>query len=202
MHVLKKFLEGLIFGTGLAIAFVVVWSISMAFVIPRIMESATTHSTAPKFENPTDAQVAAPDPTVAGSTRDFSLFKHSGERMKIPQGGGVLAMALTTTTPGAKRPSTYQLWLTESALWQIRTTEDKAQIERLTRPENATADDLDRLMREKLGSGAHKGTMTVSDTEIQALKSAGSSWRDKSLNGKMSITVEGVVFVLPNPYET
>ena len=202
MHVLRKFLEGLIFGTGLAIAFVVVWSISMAFVIPRVMESATTHSTAPEFENPTDAQVAAPDPSVAGSTRDFSFFKHSGERMKIPQGGGVLAMALTTTTPGAKRPSTYQLWLTESVLWQIRTTEDKAQIERLTRPENATADDLDRLMREKLGSGAHKGTMTVSDTEIQALKSTGSSWRDKSLNGKMSITVEGVVFVLPNPYET
>src|SRR5258708_30727060 len=107
MHVLRKFLEGLIFGIGLAIAFVVVWSISMAFVIPRVMESATTHSTAPKFENPTDAQVAAPDPSVAGSTRDFSFFKHSGERMKIPQGGGVLAMALTTTAPGAKRPSTY-----------------------------------------------------------------------------------------------
>src|SRR5258708_10371242 len=89
MHVLRKFLEGLIFGTGLAIAFVVVWIISMAFVIPRVMESATTHSTAPKFENPTDAQVAAPDPSVAGSPRDFSFFKQSGERMKIPQGGGV-----------------------------------------------------------------------------------------------------------------
>src|SRR5258708_19772843 len=108
--------------------------------------------------------------------------------MKIPEGGGVLAMALTTTTPGAKRPSTYQLWLTESVLWQIRTTEDKAQIERLTRPENATADDLDRLMREKLGPGPHKSTMTVSDTAIQTLKSAGTSWRDKNVDGEMSVT--------------
>jgi hypothetical protein len=199
--VLRRFLDGLIFGTGLAIAFVVVWSISMAYVIPRVMESATTHSTAPKFENPTDAQVAAPDPSVAKSTRDFSFFKHSEERMKIPQGGGILAMALTSTAAGAKRPSTYQLWLTESALWQIRTTEDKAQIEQLPRPENASVRDLERLMREKFGPGAHKGTMTVSDTEIQGLKSAGNSWRDESLNGKMSITVEEVVFVLPNPYE-
>src|SRR5258708_17512886 len=107
MHVLRKFLEGLIFGTGLAIAFVVVWIISMAFVIPRVMESATTHSTAPKFENPTDAQVAAPDPSVAGIPRDFSFFKHSGGRMKIPTGGGRLAIASTTPRTGAQCPSTY-----------------------------------------------------------------------------------------------
>jgi hypothetical protein len=166
------------------------------------MESVTTETRVPKFESPTDAQVATPDPSAAKRNREFSFFKRSEDRMQVPKGGGILAMAPMSTPAGAKRPSTYQLWLTESALWQIRTTEDKAQIERLTRPENATADDLDRLMREKLGPGAHKGTMTVSDTEIQALKSAGSSWRDKSLNGKMSITVEGVVFVLPNPYET
>ena len=42
--------------------------------------------------------------------------------------------------------------------------------------------------------------MTVSDIEINNLKSNGESWRDESLNGALKITVEGVVFVLPNPY--
>ena len=31
----KKFLEGLVFGLGLAISFVVVWAVGMYFVIPR-----------------------------------------------------------------------------------------------------------------------------------------------------------------------
>src|SRR5260370_40652415 len=122
--------------------------------------------------------------------------------MLIPEGGVALARAFTPSPPDEKRPSTYQLWLTESVVWQIRTTEEKAQIERLTRPENAAADDLDRLMREKLGPGAHKSTMTVSDTEIQALKSAGSSWRDKRFHRKSSLTGRRGVFVFPKPYQT
>ena len=199
---LRKFLDGLVFGAGLAIAFVAVWSISMYFVIPRLMASVTTETKVPKFENPSDAQVAAPDPRAAKSDREFSFFKHSENRMKIPHGGGVLAMAPMSTPAGAKRPSTYQLWLTEAGLWQIRTTEDKAQIEQLPRSESATVRDLDRLMRENLGPMALQSTMTVSDVEIQKLRSSGASWRDDSLNGKLSITVDGIVFVLPNPYGT
>lgn len=198
---LRKFIDGLAFGAGLAIAFVAVWSVSMYFVVPRMMESAITERTkTPKFDNPTDARVATPDPSAEKKEREFSFLKHSGRRMEIPQGGGILAMAPMSTPPGAKRPGTYQLWLTEAGLWQIRTNEDKGQIEKLPRPENATVGDLDRLMREQLGAMARQSTMTVSDVEIRKLRSSGTSWRDDSLNGKLNITVDGVVFVLPNPY--
>ena len=201
MSVLKKFRDGLVFGAGFAVAFLVVLGISMVFVIPRLMDSVTTQTRVPKFEKPTDAEIAKPDPSAAKSAHDFTFFKRS-DRMKIPHGGGILAMATTITQAVANRPSTYQLWLTESSLWQIQTSGDKAQVEQLPRPASASVEDLDRLMREKLGPAALQSTMTVSDMEIQKLRTVGSSSRDESLNGKLNITVEGVVFVLPNAYGT
>jgi hypothetical protein len=196
--VLRKFLDGLAFGAGLAIAFVAVWIISMFLVVPRVMQSVTTETKVPKFEKPTDAQVAAPDPSVRN--REFNFFKHPENRMKLPPRGGILAMALLTTPVGEKRPRTYQLWLTETGLWQVRTIEDKVQVEQLPRPDTANVSDVDRLMREQVGLGAHKGTMTVSEFEIQKLRSSGDSSRDETLNGKLSITIDGVVFVMPNPF--
>jgi len=109
-------------------------------------------------------------------------------------------MSPTNTKPGAKRPNTYQLWLTEKALWQIRTIEEKVEIEELPYPKVADVSELDRLMREKVGFAAGQGTMTVSSEEIRRLK-AGLSSRDGSLNGRLSMSVEGVVFVMPNPYQ-
>jgi hypothetical protein len=200
--VLRKFLDGLVFGAGLTIAFVSIWTLSMYFVIPRVMEPFTTETKVPKFENPTDAKVAAPDPGAAKSDRDFSFFKPAENRMKIPQGGGILAMAPISTPAGEKRPRTYQLWLTETGLWQIRTTEDKVQIEQLPRNESATVSDIDRVMRLQLGPTARKSMMTVSDVDIQNLRASGASRRDDSLNGRLSITVDGVVFVLPNQHGT
>lgn len=199
---LKRFLDGLVFGTGMAVALVAVWSLSMYFAIPWLMTSTITERKIPNFDNPTDVQVLKRDASLPESTREFSFFKHSESRMQIPQGGGILAMAPMSTPPGATRPSTYQLWLTEAGLWQIRTAEDQAQVEKLSRPDNATVRDIDRLMREKLGPMALQSTMTVSNGEIQKLQSSGDSSRDDSLNGKLSITVDGVVFVLPNAYGT
>ena len=198
---LKRFLDGLVFGTGIAISLVAVWSLSMYFVIPRLITPIATETKVPKFDSPTNAQVAEPDPSLSGSAREFSFFK-SESKMQIPQVGGILAIAPMRTSPGATRPSTYQLWLTEAGLWQIRTAEDKAQVEKLPRPDNATVRDVDRLMREKLGPMVLQSTMTVPDAEINKLRSSGASWRDDSLNGKLSITVDGVVFVLPNAYGT
>jgi hypothetical protein len=122
--------------------------------------------------------------------------------MKIPQGGGLLAMSPMNTVKGSKRPSTYQLWLTESKLWQIRTVEEKVEIEELPYPANASVNDLDSLIRKNLGFAARQSTMTVSADELSRLKSAGSSSRDDTLNGTLRISVEGVVFVQPNPYGT
>src|SRR6266581_7531325 len=200
---LKKFLDGLIFGCGFAIAFLAIctiWTIGMSFVIPKMMDPFTTTTKDPEFKNPTDARIVDPAPGSASEKKDFSFFKHSGERMKIPTGGGILAMSPMNTAKGSKKPSTYQLWLTDSKLWQIRTVEDKSEIEELPYPPNASVTDLDNLMRKSLGFAARQSTMTVSAEELSKLRSTGESWRDDSLNGKLRISVEGVVFVQPNPY--
>ena len=97
---LKRFLDGLIFGRGFAIAFVAIWTIwtiGVSFVVPRMMESITTSTKQPEFHNPTEAKIADPAPASASEKRDFSFFKESGERMKIPPGGGLLAMAPIST---------------------------------------------------------------------------------------------------------
>jgi hypothetical protein len=205
MAMLKIFLDGLIFGCGFAIAFVaiwIIWTIGVSLVLPRMMESITTTTKQPKFNNPTEAKIADPAPAGASEKRDFSFFKGSGERMKIPPGGGLLAMSPISTAQGSKRSSTYQLWLTDSKLWQIRTVEEKAEVEELPYPQNASVTDLDNLMHKNLGLGAHQSTMTVSAEELSRLKSSGDSSRDGSLNGKLRISTEGVVFVQPNPYGT
>lgn len=200
---LRKFLDGVVFGLGFAFAFAALWTawtLGMSYFMPRIMESALTTTREPEFRKPVDAQIATPAPGSEPGRKDFSFFKHSADRMKIPKGGGILAMSPMNTAKGSRRPSTYQLWLTESKLWQIRTIEEKVEIEELPYPPNASVTDLDALMRKNLGFGAGQSTMTVSDFEIDSLKSTGDSSRDDSMNGKLRISVEGVVFVQPNPY--
>jgi hypothetical protein len=202
---MKKFLDGLIFGCGFAFALAAIWTIwtiGMAYFMPRIMDSVTAATREPEFKKPVDAKIVDPVPGGAADERDFSFFKHSADRMKLPPGGGILAMSPMTTAKGSRRPSTYQLWLTDSKLWQIRTVEEKVEIEQLPYPANASVTDLDGLMRKSLGFAARQSTMTVSADELSRLKSADSSSRDDSLNGKLRMTVEGVVFVQPNPYGT
>jgi len=201
----KKFLDGLIFGCGFAFALAAIWTIwtvGMSYFMPRIMESVATTTREPEFKKPVDAKIVDPVPGGAADERDFSFFKHSADRMKIPPGGGILAMSPMNTAKGSRRPSTYQLWLTDSKLWQIRTVEEKVEIDELLYPPNASVTDLDGLMRKSLGFGARQSTMTVSAGGLSGLKSTDSASRVDSLNGKLRITVEGVVFVQPNPYGT
>ncbi|HXI37206.1 MAG TPA: hypothetical protein VNH80_09860 [Burkholderiales bacterium] len=200
---LKKFLDGLLFGAGFAIAFAVVWmawTFGASYFLPRMLEWSSSTTREPEFKRPVDTQVARPVPATPAETKEYSFFKRSGERMKIPEGGGILAMSPMTTAKGAKRPNTYQLWLTDSKLWQIRTVDEKVEVEELPYPPNANVSNLDELMRKNLGFGARQSTMTVSSHELGSLKSGGPSSRDATLNGKLSLTVEGVVFVQPNPY--
>jgi len=197
---LKRFFDGLVFGSGFAIAFLAIWMIGVSLVVPRVMDSMITKTKQPEFNNPREAKVVDPDPATASEKREFSFFKHSGERMKIPPGGGLLAMSPMNTAQGSKRSSTYQLWLTDSKLWQIRTVEERAEIEELPYPQNASVTDLDNLMHKNLGIGARQSTMTVSADELSSLKSTGDSSRGESLNGKLRLSTDGVVFVQPNPY--
>ena len=195
---LRKFVHGLMFGAGFGIAFIAVWIIGTAAILPKVIVGLRNE---PKFENPSPARLANAEKVAPPSPREFSFFKDSHNRMAIPTGGGILSMSTMATEPGAKRPNTYQLWLTQKELWQIRTTGEKAEIEKLPYPEGASVESLDTLMFQNLGMDAMQSTTTVSPEEIGLIKSQ-RSWRNDTLNGQMCVTEEGVVFVLPNPYET
>jgi hypothetical protein len=194
---LKKFIHGLIFGAGFGIAFVAIWIIGIWYLLPSIME---TKFKEPEFKNPKVAEILPPgESTTANTTREYSFFKHSGSRMKIPDGGGILALAKLPTNATASRQRTFQLWLTATTLWQIRTTETVPRIEKLPYPESDPVEFLDNYVRDKVGPGAGQGTMTVSPYEIENLKNNVDSGRDDHMNGEFKITTEGVVFFLPDP---
>ena len=197
---LKRFLNGIVFGSGFAIAFVLVGAVAMNYVLPRLITSAITETKQPDFKNPKEAEFIQSPSKSSPEAKDFSFF-NAGGRMEIPNGGGILSMSPVSTEKGSKRPSTYQLWLTESKLWQIRTNEEKVEIEELPYPKNANVSNLDQIMSEKLGAASRNSSMTVSPETIATFKSTGRCDRDKTLNGKLNISSEGVVFVVPNPYE-
>jgi hypothetical protein len=199
---LRKILDGALFGVGFAVAAMVVWLISTMVVMPWMWESrhTTLVTRDPEFSKPVEAKIAGPKPGAAIERKEYSFFKHSKDRMQVPPGGGILAMSPMSTVQGSKHPSTYQLWMTESKLWQIRTTEEKAEIEELPYPKEGGVENLDKLMRKNLGFGARQSTMTVSEFDVGSLKRAGETARDETLNGKLRISVEGVVFIQPNPY--
>lgn len=198
---LRKFVQGLMFGAGFGVAFAAVWIVSFSYILPEVIDFGYKE---PEFSNPRVAEVVTTKdsklPAPAKPT-EYRFFKHH-ERMKIPAGGGILAMSPMPQKAGEHRPATYQLWLTSSELWQIRTIEDKVEVEKLPYPDDASVETLYKLMNERLGVYAGQATMTVSADEISRIRSGARSTRDRALNGKLSVTTDGVVFVLPGPYET
>lgn len=199
---LRKILDGALFGVGFAVAAIVVWLVSTMVVMPWLWESGYPNLVTrdPEFSKPVEARIAGPKPGATIERKEYSFFKHSKDRMQVPPGGGILAMSPMTTVQGAMRPNTYQLWMTESKLWQIRTIGEKAQIEELPYPKEGGVENLYKLMRKNLGVGAQQSTMTVSEIDVGSLKRTGETTRDETLNGKLRISVEGVVFIQPNPY--
>jgi len=197
----KMFLGGVAWGSGLAIAVVAVWIVATLLAVPMMPGSLTGAPGQPDLTNLKQTPIVTPAPGPDPARRDFTFFKHSAGRMKVPPGGGILAMSATSTAPGSGRPSTYQLWLTESGLWEIRTLEERVELKELPYPDNASVADLDRLMDANLGVARRQSKMIVSAEDLRWLKVKGRSGRDDSLNGKLRMRVEGVVFVQPDPYE-
>jgi hypothetical protein len=199
---LKKFGEGVVFGFGFAIALLLVWTIANFVVIPRLYTSLTSETKQPEFKSPKEAKVVEPDPKTVLEEREFKFLKRSGARMIVPPGGGILSMRALKTARGSQRPNTYQLWLTESKLWQIRTVEEKVEIEELPYPKEASGDALVEVMYEQIGVKYGHSSTTMSSDDIANLRRGVSSWRDQGFNGKLKMTKEGAVFVLPNPYDS
>jgi hypothetical protein len=70
---LKKFLHGLVFGSGFGVAFVAIWIVGIWYVIPRVME---TKFNEPEFDNPKVAEVSPSSEVIESKTnREFSFLK-------------------------------------------------------------------------------------------------------------------------------
>lgn len=194
----KKFLSGLVFGSGFAIAFVFIAYIGLQVIFPAVLSSSDK---TPEFNDSKSAGVIEQESSsmaqIAAGT-SFELYKNSRAKMQVPTGGGILSIASVNTPTGNKYPSTYQLWITESEFWQVRTTEQNVEIEKLEYPNVLPIDAVDATMRKQAGYAM--STMTFHSEAITSLKMGHGSWHDQDMNGKTKITIEGVVFIQPNEF--
>jgi len=196
---LNKFVQGLVFGLGFGIALVTTLIIGTYYIMPSVLETKLKD---PQFSNPHKGEIAVPERTPSAKAREYSFFKGADHRMQIPEKGGILSLSLLPTDADAIRPRTFQLWLTASELWKIRTDGEAPDVEKIPYPESNPVEYLEKIMRESVGFGSGQGTMTVSAETIAGTKTGLDSCRENHLNGKLKITTEGVVFLLPNPYGT
>ncbi|WP_413701982.1 hypothetical protein ACLKMH_10920 [Psychromonas sp. KJ10-10] len=194
----KRFVNGIVFGSGFAIAFIFIAYIGLQVVIPTLINSSNK---TPEFNNVKSAEVIEQDAssTLKMTTdTNFNLYKNSRAKMEVPQSGGILSIASVNTPAGNKYPSTYQLWITESEFWQIKTTEQNVEIEQLEYPNVLPIDAVDVTMRKQAGYAM--STMTINSEAVASLKMGKGSWHDQDMNGKTKITEEGVVFIQPNKF--
>lgn len=199
----EKFIQGLVFGAGFGIAFVVILYVSKPYVFPE--GSAISYTDMPQFERPLaePPKITIPvttAPANAETPGDSSVEQGSGDDAEIPESGGILTMSPVATDAKATRSSTYQLWLTRSGLWRIKTNEDNAELEKLDYPDVASLRTLTRQMEADLGMTWGQSTITVSGPEIKQIKSEGVSVKAQTLSGMLQITGEGVVYMLPDPF--
>ena len=194
----NKFLSGLVFGSGFAIAFVFIAYLGLQVLLPAVINSSNK---TPEFNDSKAAEVIEQEPPSTPkmtTNNDFKLYKNSSAKMEVPEGGGILSIASINTPAGNKFPSTYQLWITESEFWQVKTNEQNIEIEQLKYPTVLPIDAVDAMMRKQAGYAM--STMTVHSEAITSLKMGNGSWHDKDMNGKTKITKEGVVFIQPNEF--
>ncbi|NVK58386.1 MAG: hypothetical protein HWE26_22605 [Alteromonadaceae bacterium] len=194
----NKFLSGLVFGSGFAIAFVLITYLGLQVILPAVINSSNK---TPEFRDSKSAEVIDQESSSTHQMTtdpDFKLYKNSRAKMEVPAGGGILSIASINTPAGNKYPSTYQLWITESEFWQVKTTEKNVEIEQLEYPTVLPIDAVDATMREQAGYAM--STMTIHPETITSLKMGKGSWHDEDMNGKTKITKEGVVFIQPNEF--
>jgi len=199
---LKKFLYGLAFGAGFGIAMFVIWVGGSLVVLPTLLESkivSTREATEePVLSNPQRAEVEVPKSGAMLSTPDFSFYKRAERsEMKIPEGGGILAMTVLPTPADAERPRTFQLWLTETELWRIKTDGTTVEFEQGTYPTGDPVKEMNAIMGDLMRVGAGYSQTTVSWPMMAKLK-RGEKCDDSSLNGELKMTPQGAVFVMPN----
>lgn len=198
---LKRFLNGLIAGTGVGVGFLAVLVVGLKYVVPNAIDEPAKE---PHFENPKKAELALPSTDLAAvSKNNYSFYKLTNDyRMEIPDGGGVLAMYKVATPGSSERTSTYQLWLTHTELWQIRTLGEEAEVEMLSYPEGDAVEALDAHATSGIGTTHGRLTMAIAEQDVLLIRAGKPTPRQNSVNGKFKVTEDGVIFVIPDPYAT
>lgn len=194
----NKFLSGLLFGSGFALAFVLIAYVGLEVILPSAISSSDKTPEFHEFKSAEVIEQQSPLSPQVSTDTDFKLYKNSTPKMEVPVGGGILSFASINTPSGNKYPSTYQLWITESEFWQVKTTEQDIKIEQLEYPTVLPIDAVNVTMRKQAGNAM--SIMTVHPETITSLKMGKGSWHDKDKNGKTKITKEGVVFIQPNKF--
>jgi len=102
---LRKLLNGFLFGLGFAAAFAVAWTIYTMYIFP-IMWSGKIAGIESEGHPGSEAAVV---PGERRSNRNFSVFKNTA-CMTIPSGGGILAIAVLPAS-GSDRPERFSCGL-------------------------------------------------------------------------------------------
>lgn len=200
---LKTFVKGLVFGTGFAVAMIAVSTLfGIMWVQWAIPESVLTGSrisdAEPVLENPRPAEIQPKRDNASQGMPNYSFFDKSGKYAEgIPDGGGILGMAVLPTEAEAPRPRTFQVWLTKTEMWKIHTAGTTVEIEKTSYPAlDQSSPSL--AVFSVLGSGPERSSITLSARSVELLRRGEECDDDDRLNGELRITTEGVVFLMPD----
>ncbi len=205
----RIFVRGLIFGFGFVCALVIA-VIGLNFAAqngylgfryidfePDVEIARETRE--PEFSSPKKAEVAPSAGQTIPLPKKQSLFRDKdGFEPSLSKGGGILAVVPMPTDDGSKRLRTYQLWLSDSEFWQIRTNDQGVEVEKLPYPETPTGDFLFQMVAANIGFVKGTSTISVSKSEIEMIRRKQKTRCDANLNGDMTITKNGIVFFMPN----
>ncbi|WP_025820695.1 hypothetical protein [Shewanella marina] len=194
----KKFLNGLVFGSGFAIAFVAIWAIGLSYVIPMVIENTSN-----KEPDMSGSKIESVVPLAKDTTkkREYKLHKGAEYERKIPMNGGMLSIAIFDEDSGKDRPNSFQAWVTKNEAFIVSTEGDIPTIKRVPYKTTIPVDFASNLVHDNVGFHKQNSTMTISEIEIKRLKDGRPSSREGYLNGELRMTENGVVFLMPNKYE-
>ena len=193
-----KLTHGLIFGAGFGVATVAVWLVAMSYVIPAALQEIAERS--PDMSGGEPA-VVVPLEEQTTNVKPFKLLVGVEHERRIPEGGGMLTIAVLPQDSGNSRPSTFQAWVTENEAFVISTEGETPIVKRVPYRAHKAVDYASSLVHENVGFVKQNITMPIAKDEIQALKQGMPSRKESFYNGTFRISESGVVFLIPDEYE-
>jgi hypothetical protein len=194
---LKQLLRGFFFGIGFTIALAIVWSAYSYLILPTIVSRSFAASQVRSIDGD-PVNVVPIKPAQPPDERKFELHLGAHSRMQMPPGGGILSLAITDAPKTSDRPSTIQAWITESEAFLIETDGETPTVKKVPYPVQYASE----LVHEYAGFRAGNSTMMIDAADVGRLRNGIPSERDDFMNGSFRITKEGIVFFIPNRFET